>query len=178
MTPFTTIGDVMFPKIDFSQLNLKDALDIAIMVEDEAFERYTLFTNLLGHRYPDDASAVFRKMAESEKKHADELSIRRKKLFGDQPVVVNKDSIYDVEAPEISSPRWNMSQFKAFQLVLTSEEKSFAFYDEALSYVKDDEVHALFSELRDEEAEHAQMIKEFIAALPPEAYNDLEDEDN
>ncbi|MCK5667213.1 MAG: ferritin family protein [Thiotrichaceae bacterium] len=167
----------MFPKIDFSQLSLMDALDIAILVEIEAFERYTLFTNQLGHRYPDDAASVFRMMAGNEKKHADELSQQRKELFGDAPVVINKDLLFDVEAPEISSPRWNMSPYKAFQLVLSSEEKAFAFYDEALSYVKNDEVHTLFAELRDEEAEHVRMIKEFISALPPEAHIDLEDED-
>ncbi len=167
----------MFPKIDFSQLNLMDALDIAILVENEAFERYTLFTNQLGHRYPDDAADVFRKMARNEKKHADELTQQRKALFGDAPVVINKDLLFDVEAPEISSPRWNMSPFKAFQLVLSSEEKAFAFYDEALSYVNDAEVHTLFSELRDEEAEHVRMITDFISALPSEAYIDLDDED-
>ena len=167
----------MFPNIDFSQLKLMDALDIAILVEIEAFERYTLFTEQLGHRYPDDAADVFRRMAESEKKHADELSQQRKSLFGDAAVAVNKDALFDVEAPEISSLRWNMSPFKAFQLVLSSEEKAFAFYAEALSYVNDAKVKALFSELRDEEAEHVQMIKEFITNLPPEAYIDLEDED-
>ena len=168
----------MFPQINFAQLNLMDALDIAILVEEEAFERYTLFTNQLGHRYPDDASAVFRKMAESEKKHGEELTERRRELFADTPVAVNKDAIFDIEAPEIASPSWNMSPFKAFQIVLASEKKSYAFFDEALAYVKDTEVHALFSELRDEEAEHARMIKEFIDALPPEACEDLEDEDN
>lgn len=167
----------MFPNIDFSQLKLMDALDIAILVEVEAFERYTLFTNQLGHRYPDDAAAVFRRMAESEKKHADELSEQRQSLFGDAPVMVNKDALFDVEAPDISAPRWNMSPFKAFQLVLSSEKKAFAFYDEALSYVDDTEVQTLFSELRDEEAEHVRMISEFITALPPEAYEDLDDED-
>ena len=167
----------MFPNIDFSQLKLMDALDIAILVEIEAFERYTLFTNQLGHRYPDDAADVFRKMAGNEKKHADELSQQRKSLFGDAPVVVDKDSLFDVEAPEIGSVRWNMSPFKAFQLVLSSEEKAFAFYDEALSYVNDTEVKTLFSELRDEEAEHVRMIKDFIAKLPPEAHIDLDDED-
>lgn len=167
----------MFPKIDFSQLNLMDALDIAIIVEIEAFERYTLFTNQLGHRYPDDAADVFRRMAESEKKHADELTQQRKALFADTPVVVNKDALFDVEAPEVGSVRWNMSPFKAFQLVLASEKKAFAFYDEALSYVNDDKVKTLFSELRDEEAEHVRMIQEFITQLPPEAHIDLDDED-
>ncbi|MCK5539121.1 MAG: hypothetical protein KAI79_20025, partial [Bacteroidales bacterium] len=59
----------MFPNINFSQLTLMDALDIAIVVEIEAFERYTLFNEQLGHRYPEDAADIFRKMAISEKKH-------------------------------------------------------------------------------------------------------------
>ena len=168
----------MFPNIDFSQLDLMDALDIAILVEVEALERYELFTNQLGHRYPEDAASVFRMMAINEKKHADELSEKRKSLFGDTPVVVNKDSLFDVEAPDISSIQWNMSPFKAFQLVLSSEKKAYDFYKEALSYVNNSEVKALFSELRDEEAEHVRMIKEFIDKLPPEAHNDLDDEDN
>ena len=167
----------MYHKIDFSKLTLMDALDIAILVEIEAFDRYTFFTNQLGHRYPDDASDIFRRMAESEKKHADELSQRRKALFGDTPVVVNKDSLFDVEAPEIGSISWNMSPFKALQLVLSSEEKSYAFYNEAFSYLNDAEIQTLFTELRDEEAEHARMIKEIITALPPEAHMDLDDED-
>ncbi len=167
----------MYHKIDFPKLTLMDALDIAILVEIEAFDRYQLFTEQLGHRYPDDAADIFRKMAISEKKHADELSQRRQALFGDVPMVVNKDSLFDVEAPEVGSISWNMSPYKALQLVLSSEQKSYAFYDEAISYVSDADVQALFSELREEEAEHVQMIQDIIDTLPPEAYEDLENED-
>ncbi len=49
----------MYHKIDFSTLSLMDALDIAILVEVEACERYELFNSQLGHRYPDDAADVF-----------------------------------------------------------------------------------------------------------------------
>ncbi|MCP3849580.1 MAG: ferritin family protein [Gammaproteobacteria bacterium] len=164
-------------KINYSQIKLMDALDVAILIEVEAFERYILFAEQLGHRYPEDASDVFRKMAISEKKHVDELSQKRKALFGDAPVVIQKNALFDVEAPDVGSIRWNMSPFKAFQLVLTSEEKAFAFYNEALSFVNNDEVKELFTELRNEEAEHVEMIKEFIDKLPPEAHIDLDDED-
>ena len=57
------------------------------------------------------------------------------------------------------------------------EVSNYAFYDEASSYVNDAEIQNLFTELRDEEAEHARMIKEIITALPPEAHMDLDDED-
>ncbi|MCK5697047.1 MAG: ferritin family protein [Gammaproteobacteria bacterium] len=167
----------MFPNINFSQLTLMDALDIAIVVEIEAFERYTLFNEQLGHRYPEDAADIFRKMAISEKKHGDELLEKRHALFGNTPISINKDALFDVEAPEMGAIRWNMSPFKAFQVVLASEEKAFDFYNEALSYVTDPQINSLFTELRDEEQEHIAMIKHFISKLPPEAYEDLDDED-
>jgi rubrerythrin len=62
-------------------------------------------------------------------------------------------------------------------VALSSEEKAFAFYDQALRHVTQPDVKALFEELRDEEAEHVRMVKEIIAKLPPSAAIDLEDED-
>ena len=70
-----------------------------------------------------------------------------------------------------------MSALKAYQLALYSEQKAFAFYDEALEYVKQPDVRTLFEELRDEEAEHVQMLVKIIAKLPASAEVELEDED-
>jgi len=60
---------------------------------------------------------------------------------------------------------------------LSSERKAFAFYGQALRYVNQPDVKALFEELRDEEAEHVRMLEEIIAKLPPSAALDLDDED-
>ena len=62
-------------------------------------------------------------------------------------------------------------------MALSSEKKAFAFYDQALRYVNQPDVKALFEELRDEEAEHVRMLEAIIAKLPPSAAVDLEDED-
>jgi rubrerythrin len=154
-----------------------DTLDMAALIEVEAFERYTMFAEQLGRRFSNDAGSVFESMAENEKKHGDELAERRRALFGNAPARVTLDDIFDVEAPDVGSTRWNMSEFKAYQVALHSEKKAFAFYDRALRTVKQPDVKALFEELRDEEAEHVRMIEEIIAKLPPSAKVDLEDED-
>ena len=167
----------MFARVDFSKLTLMDALDLASLIEVEAFRRYTLFTEQLGHRDPGDAASVFRSMAENEKKHGEQLAVRRLALFGNTHPNVKLDDIIDVEAPDVGSPRWNMSPLKAFQVALASEKKAFAFYDEALLGVKQPEVKALFEELRAEETEHVRMIEAIIAKLPLSAAIDLEDED-
>jgi rubrerythrin len=155
-----------------------DTLDMAALIEVEAFERYTLFADDLGSRLSNDAGAVFQSMAVNEKKHGDELAARRRALFGDAPARVTLNDIFDVEAPDPGSTRWNMSEFKAYQVALHAEKKAFAFYDRALRTVTQPEVKALFEELREEEAEHVRMIEEIIAKLPPSAKIDLEDEDS
>ena len=167
----------MFTRIDFSKLNLMDALDLAGLIEVEAFQRYMLFATQLGQRDPGDAGSVFQAMAANEKKHGEQLARRRKTHYGDAPARVTLDDIFDVEAPDVGSPRWNMSPLKAFQVALSAEQKAFAFYDQALPGIKQPDVKALFEELRDEEAEHIRMIEAIIAKLPPEAAVDLEDED-
>ncbi len=167
----------MFARVDFSKLTLMDALDLASLIEVEAFQRYQLFAAQLGHRDPNDAASVFRSMAVNEKKHGEQLAERRRALFGDAPATVKLDDLFDVEAPDVGSPRWNMSPRKALELSLAAEKKAFAFYDEALPSVKQPDVKALFLDLRDEEAEHIHMVEAIIAKLPPEAAIDLEDED-
>jgi rubrerythrin len=165
-------------KLDFSTLDLMDALDLAILIEVEAFQRYKFFSEQLGDRFPGDAASIFRSMASNESKHGEQLNERRQQLFGDKPLRVSKDALFDVEAPEVGAPRSNMSPMSALQLALDSEEKAFWFYDEALKHVTNPEVRELFEELRDEETEHVRMVKELIEALPPGSDADLESDDD
>jgi len=167
----------MSTRLDFSRLTLMDALDLAAFIELEAYKRYTQFAERLGSRATDDAGAVFQSMAVNENKHCEQLAERRLALFHDTPPKVRLDDVFDVEAPDFGAPRLNMSPLRAYQVALSSEEKAFAFYDQALRYVNQPDVKALFEELRDEEAEHVEMLKAIIAKLPPSAAVDLEDED-
>jgi len=164
-------------RIDFSKLTLMDALDLATLIEVEAFKRYTLFADQLGSRYSDDAGSVFHSMAINENKHGEQLAERRLKLFGDERPKVKLSDIFDVEAPDFGAPSRNMSPLKAYWIALDSEKKAFAFYDQAIRWVTQPDVKALFEELRAEEAEHVQMVEAIIAKLPPSARIDLEDED-
>lgn len=168
----------MFARVDFAKLELKDALDLATLIEHEAFERYAMFAEQLGHRHPEDAGSVFHSMANNERKHGEQLAERRKALFGDAPATVKADDLFDVEAPEVGAPRRNMSVLKAFEVALSSEKKAYAFYNEALAHITQKDVKALFEELRDEETEHVAMVEAAIAKLPPSAAEDIENEDD
>ncbi len=163
--------------LDFSKLTLMDALDLAILIEVEALERYRSFATNLGHSHAGDAASVFRMMAQSEAKHAEELNQQREALFGDAPARVSRTQVFDVEAPDVGSIRWNMSTLHAYQIALAAEQKAHDFYDLALPHVTNPLVKKLFEELREEEVEHIELVRKHIAELPPEAAVELEDLD-
>ena len=165
-------------QIDFATLDLMDALDLAVLIEAEAYDRYRMFADQLGHRFTGDAASAFASMAENEAKHGKQLTERRKARFGDTPLRVSRDDLFDVEAPDQGAVRSNMSTLRAYEVALSSEQKAYDFYDQALPHVTDPEIQALFVELRDEETEHVRMVKEAIASLPPEAAVEWEEDED
>lgn len=165
--------------IDFASLSLKDALDLATLVEEEAKERYEEFTHQMEtHRTP-EAAKFFAFMARNEEKHRAALAARRKELFGAAPMTVTRAQIFDVEAPEYDEARAFMTEREALLSALRSEEKAHAFFVAALPRLNDPQVHALFDELRQEEIEHQELVKKELARAPgdpPFKADDLVDE--
>jgi len=164
----------MSTSLDLSKLSLMDALDLAKLIEMEACHRYQMFASQLGRTGGYDAGAFFAGMAENEAKHGQELEARRKTLFGDTPARLTLDDLYDVEAPEMGAPHRGMSTLAAIEIGLEAEQKAYDFYDMALPGVTDESVRELFTELRDEEAEHVEMLKAQLAKLPESAKAEFE----
>ena len=164
----------MSTRLDLSKLSLMDALDLAKLIEMEACHRYQMFAQQLGRSGGYDAGAFFATMAKNEAKHGQELEARRKDLFGDAPARLTLDDLFDVEAPEMGAPRRGMSTLQAFEVAMAAEKKAYDFYDMALPGITNAEVRELFTELRDEETEHVEMLREAMAKLPPGASEEVE----
>jgi rubrerythrin len=155
--------------IDFTALSARDMLDLAILIEDEAAERYGELAHQLEiHRTP-DAAAFFRSMARNEAKHRARLRERRTRLFGDAPRAVSRAMLWDVEAPEYDEARAFMTVRQAMETALRSEEKAHAYFVAALEHVREAEVRTLLEELRDDEVLHQDMIRREILRLGAEA---------
>ena len=162
----------MVTTIDFAHLSLQDALDLAILVEDEAQERYLEFVDQMEKQHTPEPARFIATMARNEQRHGDELRWRRRALFGDRPPRVTRSQLWDVEAPDYDQTRAFMPVRRAMEVALASETKAHAFFVSALPHVADAEVRALFEELRDEELLHQSLVREFLDALPPEAPTD------
>jgi rubrerythrin len=167
----------MTNQLDIPALNLQDALDLAVLIEKEAEERYLWFSAMLGENYRGDAADFFAMMARNEKRHGLELAARRRQLFGDTHARVTSDMIEDIEAPDTGKPRSHMSPRHALEVAMESEIKAYDFFHRALPGIQDPEVRKLFEELRDEEAEHQRLLTEQRAKFPETLEPDLEPDD-
>jgi hypothetical protein len=105
-------------------------------------------------------------MVTCEAKHGQELSAKRKELFGDQPVSVDRSMLWDVEAPGFEAAKSFMTLQDALDVAMAAETKAFEFFDGALPEVTDPEVRELFTELRQEEVEHMQMVRDQMNKIP------------
>lgn len=162
-------------RLDFKTLDLRDALDLAILVEEEAKARYQHFTLTVGGRYAGDASEVFRRMVLNEEKHRAQLVELRQSLFQDKPRRITPDMIDDVEAPLPTRGRYSMSAHAALEVAIESEIKAYDFFQGASQEATDAKVRRLFEDLRDEEREHRALLEKRLPDFPEEIH--LEEED-
>ena len=161
--------------IDFRKLDLKDALDLAILIEEEAGDIYEEFAEQMENQHTAEAAKFFRSMIQNEKKHGEELTERRVALFGGQARRVDRSMLFNVEAPEYEKARAFMSRREALNVALDCERKAQAFFRGALEHVTDPEVKRLFEELAEEEVHHEKLVAAELDRLPPDPEVDAED---
>ena len=161
--------------IDFASLSVKDTLDLAIAIEEDARERYLEFADQMEKHHTPEAALFFRKMADIEKGHAERLRGRRKAEVGDAEATVDPNLAMDVEAPDYDQARAFMTARRALEVAYESEVKAYRFYDGALTAASGEELRSLYEDLRQQESRHQEMIQEFMSRLPEEADVDPDD---
>src|SRR5271165_5224600 len=118
--------------IDFAQLTLRDGLDLAISIEEEARDRYRDFAEQLTLHHTVEAANFFARMARVEEIHRLRLAERRQALFPGEVSRVMRDNVFDVEAPEFDEVRVFMSVEQALKTALAAEEKAYDFFARAV----------------------------------------------
>ena len=161
-------ADVITQGIDFKSLSLKDALDLAVLIEEEAKERYEEFADQMKLHHTPEAEKFFRFMARNEEKHRAELADRRRIIFGSAPLSLSRRSIFDVEAPDYDEARAFMTARQALQAAFRAEKKAYTFFTEALPNVDEAAVKKLFEELRGEEIQHQKLVLAELDRTPPD----------
>ena len=147
-------------KVDFSRMDGRDALDIAIVIEDEAQLAYEHLADWVGSDGNTKAADFFKRMAVREKRHKEEITERRAELFGDVPARHDEAAPWEAEVPDYESLGRNVSLEDAFDVAMGAETRAHDFYAEAIDYIEAPEVVELFDWLRKAEIEHQRMLGE------------------
>jgi rubrerythrin len=147
-------------EVDFSRLDAQDALDIAIVIEDEAQLAYEHLADWVAGDGNTEAAEFFKRMAGREKRHKEEIAARRAEIFGDRPPRHDEAAPWEAEVPDYESLGKNVTLEDAFNVAMGAETRAHDFYAEALEYVHEPQVVELFEWLKKAEVEHQRMLTE------------------
>lgn len=154
-------------QMDLSKLNFLELLDLAIMAEEEAAERYGEFANQMEIHHNVQAARLFREIQARELEHLDRLREERRGR-SDQPATVDPLHFFDsVEAPPYEAAHYKMTPENIFQVALAAEQRAAAFYKKLLEAVNDVKARELARECWQEEARHVEQVEQGLRQLPP-----------
>ncbi len=152
----------------------------ALVVEEEAVENYEELAHVLKAHHNDEVAALFEQMAAFGRKHADEVRQRA------QGTSLPKLAPWEYQWPDGLSPEaggaadahYLMNTAHALRLAMNNEQRARDFYASVAEYSTDAAVRKLAAEFAAEEAEHLQLLQDWLARCPddPEDWRDDPDE--
>ncbi len=163
-------------KIDSLPLFLAHAL----VVEEEAVENYEELAHVLKAHHNDAVAALFGQMAEFGRKHADEVRQLAEQFSLPKlaPWAYHWPDGLSPEAGGAADAHYLMNTAHALQLAMENERRARDFYASVAEHSPDAEVRRLAAEFAAEEAEHLQLLRDWLARCPddPEHWPDDPDE--
>ncbi len=137
-------------------------------METEAMERYQDLAEQMEVHHNPETAGLFRKMAEVESLHVQKVLERTEGM--ELPHIPPWEYQWiDGQTPEAAaaeSTHYLMTPHHALQLALKAEKRALDFFTQVADQAEPGMIHDLASELRDEEAEHVDLIKAWLAKLP------------
>jgi len=154
-------------QIDFSKLSLIELLDLAIVGEEEAAQRYGEFADQMDVHHNLKAGQLFREIQMHELDHMKTLRTKRDRL-SDQPVTIEPLHFFDaIEAPGYEKVHYKMTPRHIFEVALEAEESAVAFYEKLTKILNDAEAKEVAAEFLEEERGHVARLQQALAEQKP-----------
>lgn len=150
-------------------VNVQMFLAHALTLENEAAERYEDLADVLETHNNAEVATLFRDLARFSRMHAAE--VREKAApYGELPHIAPWDFVWNrQEAPEAAAfeeAHYMMKPYHALTMALAAEESSNRYYASVAAETRDPEVARLAREFADEEGEHAELVRKWLAKVP------------
>jgi erythrin-vacuolar iron transport family protein len=162
-------------KREFTSLTAREALNVAIFIEQRNADIYRQFGELFdGFQDPEscEIAATFWDMAEEEERHGAALQDRYSERYGRHATSISEEEIRDkIEVPKIVTgeifaiARAQVSQVprnRAFEIALAAERSAMKFYAGLLETTDDADLRSLYEELASDEDDHVRALQKKI----------------
>lgn len=140
----------------------------ALVMEREAVARYTELAEMMETHNNLEVAALFRKMAEYEGHHV--AQIQADMGWADDSIAARQAGAWaGPESPEsvpVDEMHYLMHPWHALQLALAAEQRAEAFFAELAGTAASEAVRQAAEEMRQEEAEHVALVREWLEKVP------------
>lgn len=158
-------------KREFTSLTPREALHVAIFIEERNADIYRQFAELFdGFLDPEsnEIAKTFSDMAEEEHRHGAALQRRYVERYGPEPCAITEEEIRDtIEVPRF--PNGNIFAIaraqvspvprnQALQIALAAEKSALKFYNRLVETTNDGELRGLYEELANDEDDHTRLL--------------------
>ncbi|WP_041717891.1 ferritin-like domain-containing protein [Alkalilimnicola ehrlichii] len=142
----------------------------AVVLENDAAERYDELADAMETHNNPEVCELFRRMAGYSRLHLQEATEHAEKHAGGLPDLKPWEFQWpgeeSPESGELDQSHYLMTVHHALKLALAAETGARDFYGQVARSTRNDEVRALAEEFTAEEAEHAELIEEWLKRYP------------
>ena len=161
-------------KRDFASLSPREALGIAIVIEERNAHTYQRLGEMFSKSCPDSPQipSAFYDLANTERDHAVVLTARHLERFGAVPADTTEEDIQDfIEVPRlrvadillaIEEGDVALARRMAFEMALAAERSAVKYYARLAEITPDPELRALYKEFVAFEQEHTDWAEKAL----------------
>jgi rubrerythrin len=147
---------------------LEEFMTQALVMEVEAGQRYAELADAMETHNNREVAALFRKMADIEGKHAQQIMAEMgwTTMPGPRPGMVFPEGF---EAPETTpgdEVHYLMQPYHALELALANEQRAERFFGQLARVATTASVRKAARELQAEEREHVELVRAWMKKLP------------
>lgn len=170
MSADNTAGSTSDPAVPAIR-TVGDLLARALRMELEAAERYLEFAAQMELHNNQEVAALFRKLEGIERKHADTLAkdLAARGIAAAGGSALGTPGQEELETAPGGTLHYLMTPYYALEIALENETRAHAFFNALTEATAPMEIRDLAQEFAREEAEHVQLICEWLGRTPKPA---------
>jgi rubrerythrin len=140
----------------------------ALAIEIEASDRYTLLAEQMEVHNNTEVAGVFRRMAQLEMQHHDEIRARAGDLLVDGKKARFSWILPDgPEVTEFDKVHYLMSPYQALEIAKRNEQRAAVWFEAIAKHAANPEIKGVAEQLASEEREHVVWVENWMKKYPP-----------